>query len=75
MVPGYTNSALASAIITTELWIPLIHIEAGARCYDMSIQEEINRRIMDHISLIFLPFKNCINNLIKQSVLGKIRRY
>lgn len=40
IVPGDTNSALASAIITAKLRMPLIHIEAGARWYDMSMQEK-----------------------------------
>ena len=73
IVPGDTNSALASAIITAKLRIPLIHIEAGARCYDMSMQEEINRRIIDHISsMLFCVSKNCVNNLRQENVPGKI---
>jgi len=73
IVPGDTNSALASAIIASKLRIPLAHVEAGARCYDMSMQEEINRRLIDHASsLLFAVSQNCVKNLKKEDVLGKV---
>lgn len=73
VIPGDTNSALASAIATVKSRIPLIHIEAGARSYDMMMQEEINRRVIDHIStLLFAVSRNCKENLLRENVLGEV---
>jgi UDP-N-acetylglucosamine 2-epimerase len=73
IVPGDTNSALASSVIAAKSRIPLAHIESGARCYDMAMEEEINRRVIDHISsLLFTVSKNCKDNLLKENVLGHI---
>jgi len=52
--------------------IPLAHLESGARSYDNKMEEEINRRLIDHCSnLLFSPTKNCLKNLNKEAVLGK----
>jgi UDP-N-acetylglucosamine 2-epimerase len=73
LTPGDTNSALASALTSVKIGIPLAHIESGARSYDMSMAEEINRRIVDHISqVLFTVSRTCSNNLKKESVTGKI---
>lgn len=55
LVLGDTNSAL-SAIIAKRLKIPIVHMEAGNRCFDENVPEEINRRIVDHISDLNLPY-------------------
>ena len=55
LVLGDTNSAL-SAISAKRLKIPVFHMEAGNRCFDENVPEEINRRIIDHISDINLPY-------------------
>lgn len=55
LVLGDTNSALAS-IIAKRMKIPIFHMEAGNRCFDENVPEEINRRIVDHISDINLPY-------------------
>jgi len=69
VVPGDTNSTIAGALATAKLHIPVAHIESGARSYDMSIPEEINRRLTDHCStLLFAPTKNCANNLLKEGI-------
>jgi UDP-N-acetylglucosamine 2-epimerase len=52
---GDTNSTL-SAIPAKRLKIPIFHMEAGNRCFDFNVPEEINRRIVDHISDINLPY-------------------
>jgi UDP-N-acetylglucosamine 2-epimerase (non-hydrolysing) len=52
---GDTNSAL-SAISAKRRKIPIFHMEAGNRCFDMRVPEEINRKIVDHISDINLPY-------------------
>lgn len=69
VVPGDTNSTIAGALATAKLHMPVAHIESGARSYDMSIPEEINRRLTDHCStVLFAPTKNCVNNLLKEGI-------
>jgi len=71
LVPGDTNSALATALASSKLNIPIAHIEAGARCYDMSMPEEVNRRLIDHSSkFLFAPSPNCVKNLMKEGLTG-----
>lgn len=55
LVLGDTNSALV-AISAKRLKIPIFHMEAGNRCFDENLPEEINRRIVDHISDVNLPY-------------------
>lgn len=55
LILGDTNSAL-SAIPAKRLKIPIFHMEAGNRCFDQNLPEEINRKIVDHISDINLPY-------------------
>lgn len=57
LVLGDTNSCLA-AIAAKRLKIPVFHMEAGNRCFDQRVPEEINRRIIDHISDINLPYSD-----------------
>jgi UDP-N-acetylglucosamine 2-epimerase len=54
---GDTNSSLA-AISAKRLKIPIFHMEAGNRCFDFRVPEEINRRIVDHIADINLPYSS-----------------
>ena len=54
---GDTNSAL-SAIAAKRRRIPIFHMEAGNRCFDDRVPEEINRRIVDHIADINMPYSN-----------------
>lgn len=49
LVLGDTNSSIA-AIMAKRLKIPIFHMEAGNRCFDLNVPEEINRRIIDHIA-------------------------
>lgn len=55
LILGDTNSALV-AIPAKRRKIPIFHMEAGNRCFDMRVPEEVNRRIVDHISDINLPY-------------------
>lgn len=55
LVLGDTNSSLC-AIMAKRLKIPIFHMEAGNRCFDQNVPEEINRKIVDHISDINLPY-------------------
>ena len=76
IVPGDTNSTLAGALTAAKLHLPVAHIEAGARSYDIKMPEEINRRLTDHCStLLFTPTENCTRNLIKEGInKNKIRQ-
>ena len=72
LVPGDTNSTLAGALAAVKLNVPVAHVEAGARSYDMRMPEEVNRRLTDHCSsLLFAPTKNCVKNLLKEGILKK----
>jgi len=55
LILGDTNSAL-SAMSAKRLKISIFHMEAGNRCFDQNVSEEINRKIVDHISDIILPY-------------------
>ncbi len=55
LILGDTNSALA-AISAKRLKIPIFHMEAGNRCFDQNVPEEINRKIVDHIADVNLPY-------------------
>ena len=55
LILGDTNSALSS-INAKRLKIPIYHMEAGDRSFDEEVPEEINRRIVDHISDVLLPY-------------------
>ncbi len=52
---GDTNSALC-AIVAERMGIPVVHMEAGNRCYDLTVPEEKNRRIIDSVSTINMPY-------------------
>ena len=65
MILGDTNSAL-SAISAKDLKFQF-HMEAGNRCFDENLPEEINRRIVDHISDVNLPYtEHARRNLIDE---------
>jgi UDP-N-acetylglucosamine 2-epimerase len=49
LILGDTNSCLSSIVVKKKK-IPIFHMEAGNRCFDMRVPEEVNRKIVDHIS-------------------------
>jgi UDP-N-acetylglucosamine 2-epimerase (non-hydrolysing) len=68
LVLGDTNSGL-SAILAERMGIHVIHMEAGNRCFDLEVPEEKNRRIIDAISSINLPYTpQSKQNLIKEGI-------
>lgn len=68
---GDTNSALSS-IAAKRMGIPVFHMEAGNRCYDDRVPEEINRRIIDHSSDILLPYtERSRANLLREGIPGE----
>ena len=56
LILGDTNSCVAAAYTAKRKQIPIFHMEAGNRCFDERVPEEANRRIIDHISDINLPY-------------------
>ena len=68
LILGDTNSALA-AIAAKRLRIPIFHMEAGNRCFDQRVPEEINRKIVDHISDINLTYSTIAReNLLREGI-------
>ena len=68
LILGDTNSALC-AISAKRLKLPIFHMEAGNRCGDWNVPETINRKIVDHISDIKLPYTNhAYANLMKEGI-------
>lgn len=55
LILGDTNSAL-SAFIAKRMGIPVYHMEAGNRCYDDRVPEDVNRRVIDHSSDVLMPY-------------------
>jgi len=73
LVEGDTNGVLASALATIKLSIPVGHVEAGLRSFDLRMPEEHNRRLVDHMSkYLFAPTNNARKNLETENVWGDI---
>ena len=68
LILGDTDSAL-SAIIAKRLGIAVYHMEAGNRCFDDRVPEEVNRRIIDHVSDVLMPYtERSRQNLLHEGI-------
>ena len=68
LILGDTTTAL-SAIVARQLGIPVFHMEAGNRCYDDRVPEELNRRLVDHASSVLLPYtERSRDNLLREGI-------
>jgi len=70
LILGDTNSGL-TAMVARRLGIPVYHMEAGNRCYDDRVPEEVNRRVIDHSSSVLMPYtRRSRENLLREGISG-----
>ena len=70
LILGDTNSGL-SAVVAKRLGIPVYHMEAGNRCFDDRVPEEVNRRVIDHSSDVLMPYtERSRANLLREGFEG-----
>ena len=73
LVYGDTNSTLAGALAAAQSGVPVAHVEAGMRSYDMAMPEELNRVLTDHASALLLcSSEGAAANLARESVSGRV---
>ena len=69
VVYGDVNSTLAAALVCAKLLIPVAHVEAGLRSFDVTMPEEVNRRVTDILSdLLFVTSPEALDNLAREGV-------
>jgi UDP-GlcNAc3NAcA epimerase len=73
LVYGDTNSTFAGALAAAQAKVPVVHVEAGMRCFDRSMPEEVNRVLTDHLSdLLLCSSQTAAENLAAESADGEV---
>ncbi len=68
MILGDTNSAIA-AVVAERMQIPVYHMEAGNRSFDLNVPEELNRKMVDHVASFNLPYNDySMRNLLNEGI-------
>jgi UDP-N-acetylglucosamine 2-epimerase (non-hydrolysing) len=71
LILGDTNSGL-TALVARRFGIPVYHMEAGNRCFDDRVPEEVNRRVIDHCSTVLMPYtERSRQNLLREGIAGQ----
>ena len=69
VVVGDVNSTLAASLVAAKAGVPVAHVEAGLRSFDLTMPEEINRMVTDRLStLLFTPSRDADENLLREGV-------
>lgn len=71
VVYGDVNSTVAAALVAAKLLVPVAHVEAGLRSFDMTMPEEVNRRLTDQLSdLLFVTSVDAVGHLGREGIDG-----